>query len=111
MEDVKTSNKLYEITLTDLRPFSEYYFRIRAENSVGTSDPSIRSKMIKTLEVKPDLAPRHVGGGGGKVGTLTVSWEPLKLWEHNGKGLYYKVYQRKKGDQEFKVGFSLHKEL
>ncbi|CAD5115430.1 DgyrCDS4405 [Dimorphilus gyrociliatus] len=103
VEDVKSAVNLYNITLNDLRPFSNYYFRVRAENSLGTSEPSIPSKMIETLETKPDLAPKQVGGGGGKVGTLHVSWEPLKLWEHNGKGLYYIAYRRKKGDQEFKA--------
>ena len=33
------------------------------------------SVTVKTPETAPVIAPRHVSGGGGKVGTLTITWE------------------------------------
>ena len=31
--------------------------------------------MVKIQQTAPIIAPRNVGGGGGKVGTLTISWD------------------------------------
>ena len=32
---------------------------------------------IQTPSEAPVIAPRHVSGGGGKVGTLTITWEVI----------------------------------
>jgi hypothetical protein len=44
---------------------------------------------------KPTVLTKNVGGGGGKVGTLTITWTPLPINEHNGPGLKYRVYFKK----------------
>ena len=33
------------------------------------------SVTIQTPETSPVTAPRHVSGGGGKVGTLSITWD------------------------------------
>ena len=33
----------------------------------------------------------YVGGGGGSVGTLRITWEPLPPEDHNGWGIGYTV--------------------
>lgn len=38
-------------------------------------------------------------GGGGKIGDLTITWDPLKPDEQNGPGIYYKVFWRKQDQQ------------
>lgn len=42
------------------------------------------------------MAPRNIGGGGGKIGDLTITWTPLQASEQNGPGIYYKIYWRRK---------------
>ena len=50
------------------------------------------SVTIQTPETSPVTAPRHVSGGGGKVGTLSITWDvssntlfpgPIKLPPQN----------------------------
>jgi len=88
-------------TLTNLRPYSEYQIRLRAENRLGTSVPSLPSERFSTIPVKPDLYPEMIGGGGGKVGDLVITWKPLDLWEENGPGIGYRIYWKLTGDDEF----------
>ncbi len=38
----------------------------------------------------------QVGGGGGKVGDLVMTWEPLPAEDQNGEGIGYIVYWKKK---------------
>jgi hypothetical protein len=44
-----------------------------------------------------------VGGGGGKVGVLTITWDPVSRTEQMGDGFGYTVQWRKKGvkDEEW----------
>lgn len=45
---------------------------------------------------------RSILGGGGKIGDLTITWDPLKSEEQNGQGIYYKIYWKRK---EFETEF------
>lgn len=56
---------------------------------------------FSTLPVKPDLAPEEVGGGGGKVGDLQITWKPLEPWEENGPRFGYRVFWKPTGEEEF----------
>lgn len=56
----------YTYNVTGLRPFSTYQLRVRAENEIGTSEPSKPTDQFTTESIKPDLYPQQVGGGGGK---------------------------------------------
>ena len=51
-------------------PFSHYLLQ-----SLFTIFPLFASVTIQTPQTAPVTAPRDVSGGGGKVGTLTISWD------------------------------------
>lgn len=59
----------------------------------------------RTGPAKPMVAPSNVGGGGGKVGDLTITWDLLPRDKHNGPELGYKVEWKKRYliDEEWEV--------
>lgn len=64
--------------------------------------PSSPSPRHSTPSDKPYIVPRNIGGGGGKIGDLTITWTPLQSWEQNANGIYYKVFwKRKDAEPEF----------
>ena len=82
--------------VTGLSPWSSYLFRIRAESEYGIGDPSWSSEQYTTAEMVPEDAPANVGGGGGKVGDLVITWDPLEPAQQNGRNLYYIVHYKKR---------------
>lgn len=85
-----------------LNPYTTYEFRVQAYNELGYGRPSLPSPQHSTLPDRPTKPVSNVGGGGGKVGDLTITWEPLSRSEQFGPGIYYKIFWRKKGsDTEF----------
>ncbi|CAD5114730.1 DgyrCDS3772 [Dimorphilus gyrociliatus] len=86
----------YEATIEDLSPFTTYKFRVRAINSIGRSKPSEESKIITTKADRPSANPTNVGGGGGKVGELRITWTPVPYDKLHGEKAGYVVYWRKK---------------
>ncbi|XP_012285560.1 contactin [Orussus abietinus] len=82
-----------------LNPYTTYEFRIAAFNVLGYGNPSAPSPQYSTPSDKPTKAPSNVGGGGGKIGDLTITWNPLKSSEQNGPGIHYKVFYRRKNDE------------
>ncbi|XP_046682308.1 contactin isoform X2 [Homalodisca vitripennis] len=85
-----------------LRPWSTYEFRVAAANVLGYGFPSAPSPMYNTPPDKPHRAPSNVGGGGGKIGDLTIAWTPLPPEDQAGPGVYYKVFwRRSEHDSEF----------
>ncbi|XP_060075938.1 contactin-like [Ylistrum balloti] len=85
--------------VTGLKPFNDYFFRIRAVNSYPTlGPPSIASDSYHLNGAAPVVAPRDVGGGGGTVGVLTITWSPLPLESRGGSKIGYIVYWRLKDD-------------
>lgn len=85
-----------------LSPWSTYEFRVSAWNSLGMGPPSAPSPRHSTSPDKPFIAPYNIGGGGGKIGDLTITWTPLKQGEQNGPGIYYKVFwKRQNFDSEY----------
>lgn len=87
--------------VTNLSPWASYEFSVAAVNDLGIGTPSSPSPSYRTEEDKPYIAPRNVGGGGGKIGDLTITWEPLKPEEENANGIYYKVFWRLHGKWEW----------
>ncbi|VEN63415.1 unnamed protein product [Callosobruchus maculatus] len=85
-----------------LTPWSSYEFRVAAWNGFGIGPPSLPSPRHSTPPDRPYISPRNIGGGGGKIGDLTITWQPLKPDEQNGPGIYYKIFwKRKDGETEF----------
>ena len=58
-----------------LFPWSKYEFRVAAANILGYGPFSAPSPQYNTPPDKPRRAPLKVGGGGGKIGDLTITWE------------------------------------
>lgn len=85
-----------------LTPWSVYEFRVSAWNELGMGAPSQPSPKHSTPSERPFMAPRNIGGGGGKIGDLTITWDPLKPDEQNGPGIYYKIFWKRK---EFETEF------
>ncbi|XP_046353215.1 contactin-like [Haliotis rufescens] len=94
LDDLQPSKR--QTTLMNLKSGAGYQFRVRAMNRYGLGLPSVPTTTIQIPSDKPAKAPEKVGGGGGKVGDLTITWEPLSSEDHNGMGLGYNVFWRKK---------------
>lgn len=85
-----------------MSPYSTYEFRVSAFNEFGYGLPSSGSPTYSTPSDKPYKAPSNIGGGGGKIGDLTITWDTLSPSDQNGAGIHYKVFwRRKKHDTEF----------
>ncbi len=70
--DRYTSRKRADIN--NLTPYCSYEFAVAAVNDLGIGPQSAPSPAHNTLHDKPYIFPRHLGGGGGKIGDLTVSY-------------------------------------
>uniref|UniRef100_A0A6B0VH84 Putative down syndrome cell adhesion molecule n=1 Tax=Ixodes ricinus TaxID=34613 RepID=A0A6B0VH84_IXORI len=82
-----------------LSPWSKYEFRVIAGNDLGVGQPSDPSPQYNTALDAPYVAPRNVGGGGGKAGSLTITWDRLLPEEWNSPEIWYQVYYRPEGDR------------
>jgi hypothetical protein len=82
-------------------PYSIYEFRVQAFNEFGYSPPSMASPQYRTATEKPMKAPSNIGGGGGNIGDLTITWNPLSLSDQNAPGIYYKIFWRRLKTKEF----------
>ncbi|XP_046563536.1 contactin-like [Haliotis rubra] len=84
-----------------LKPGTGYQFRVKATNFYGVGPPSVASDMYQTPTAPPALAPEEVGGGGGSVGDLTITWEAnvdageSKYVELVGQERFYSLYEVK----------------
>ncbi|XP_053991481.1 contactin [Hylaeus volcanicus] len=79
-----------------LNPYTTYAFCVSAYNELGYSLPSAPSPQYSTPSDTPTKVPSNIGGGGGKIGDLTITWDPLPPSEQNGPGIYYKIFWRQK---------------
>lgn len=91
---------MYEARIENLSPFTSYKFRVRAVNSIGRSKPSETSKVITTKADRPSANPTNVGGGGGKVGELRITWTPVSYDKLHGEDAGYFVSWREDGTIE-----------
>ncbi|MBN3297925.1 CNTN5 protein, partial [Amia calva] len=85
-----------------LNPWVEYEFRVVATNSIGTGDPSAASRVVRTKEAVPSVAPANVSGGSGRRHELVISWEPVSEEFQNGEGFGYIVAFRANGTRGWK---------
>ncbi|XP_061073123.1 LOW QUALITY PROTEIN: contactin-5-like [Conger conger] len=85
-----------------LNPWVEYEFRVVATNAIGTGDPSTPSRVVRTKEAVPSVAPANVSGGNGRRHELVISWEPVSEEFQNGEGFGYIVAFRANGTRGWK---------
>jgi len=52
---------------------------------------------VRTTEAPPTTFPKNLGGGGGKVGTLNITWDPMPVseWFAGGDKVGYIVSWKK----------------
>jgi len=98
---LRTANNRRVALVNGLSPWSIYEFRVLAVNELGEGDPSQPSPLYNTLQDKPFKSPSNVGGGGGKSGTLTLTWDPLPPQDWNAPSIWYKVFYRPEENYEF----------
>jgi hypothetical protein len=91
------ANGEYSTDVRGLASWSYYQFRVRAANTFGYGEPSQPSDSCNTNMDVPGAAPANVSGGGGKMGDLKITWDPIPVEYWNGDGLVYLVYYRKEG--------------
>lgn len=82
--------------VSNLIPDTLYSFRVRAINSYGVGEASLPSAGYKLFPSAPLRPPYNVGGGGGKVGQLLITWEKIPRAEQGASGFGYVVYWRLK---------------
>jgi Fibronectin type III domain len=95
--DRYTNRKRAEIER--LSPYCSYEFAVAAVNNLGRGAMSNPSPSHNTLHDKPYTSPKNAGGGGGKIGDLVITWDPLPPEEQNAPGIHYKVSYRLHGKQ------------
>lgn len=88
------SSKRRQGEVTGLTPWSGYEFSVCAVNELGVGVPSAPSPLYNTFTDKPYIAPTDVGGGGGKIGDLSIKWKALLPQQQNANGIHYKVSWR-----------------
>ncbi|XP_048781333.2 contactin-like isoform X3 [Ostrea edulis] len=87
-----------QYTISGLVPFNSYQFRVYARNRFPQPGEYSRpSEYIQLKGDRPVNAVQNVGGGGGSVGVLTISWTLLSKEDRCGPNVGYIVYWRKNG--------------
>nr|XP_023670687.1 protein sidekick-1 isoform X1 [Paramormyrops kingsleyae]XP_023670688.1 protein sidekick-1 isoform X1 [Paramormyrops kingsleyae] len=72
------------LEIPNLAPFTQYRFRMRQVNIVGSSPASQPSRIIQTLQAPPDVAPSSVTVRTASETSLWLRWVPLPDSEYNG---------------------------
>ena len=92
------SNGRYQFKLNDtLSPWATYSFRVKAYNVLGYGEFSAPSPKVNTRPDRPFTIPKNLGGGGGKTGDLTITWDPLDGDHQNAPDVYYQIFWRRVG--------------
>ncbi|XP_050730835.1 contactin-like isoform X1 [Eriocheir sinensis] len=93
---IDSNNGRMEYELGDvLSPWAAHEFRVQGVNILGEGQYSKASPQANTRPDRPFTTPRNLGGGGGKTGDLTITWEPLSGEHQNAPGVYYKLFWRR----------------
>ncbi|XP_070769541.1 protein sidekick-1 isoform X2 [Enoplosus armatus] len=71
------------LEIPDLTPFTQYRFRMRQVNIVGSSPMSPPSRLIQTLQAAPDTHPSNLTLMSATQTSLCFNWEPLPDSEYN----------------------------
>ncbi|XP_040002524.1 protein sidekick-1-like [Xiphias gladius] len=71
------------LEIPDLTPFTQYRFRMRQVNIVGSSPMSAPSRLIQTLQAAPDTHPSNLTLLLATQTSLRLGWKPLPESEYN----------------------------
>ncbi|XP_066288491.1 contactin-2-like isoform X2 [Branchiostoma lanceolatum] len=85
------------LTLNNLKPYTEYSFRVMCMNSYGMGEPSFPTETNRTLPGAPPRAPGNLGYGNGMSGDVLMSWEPLQESDWGDETVGYRVRYRRQG--------------
>lgn len=80
-----------------------YEFSVCAVNDLGIGPQSAPSPLYNTITDKPYIAPPNVGGGGGKIGDLVITWTPLSPSQQNAPHIHYKIFWRLHSQKDAKT--------
>uniref|UniRef100_A0A1L8DK65 Putative axon guidance receptor dscam n=1 Tax=Nyssomyia neivai TaxID=330878 RepID=A0A1L8DK65_9DIPT len=83
-----------DVTLMELRPFTEYTISVVPFNQNGMGDPSNEIK-VKTYSSTPSEPPHNVSLEATSSTSVTISWEPPPEDKRNGQITGYKIRYRK----------------
>uniref|UniRef100_A0A8C1W3T5 Sidekick cell adhesion molecule 1b n=1 Tax=Cyprinus carpio TaxID=7962 RepID=A0A8C1W3T5_CYPCA len=72
------------LEIPNLIPFTQYRFRMKQVNIVGSSPFSQPSRMMQTLQSNPDVAPTNLIVFSASETSLRIRWEPLPEAAYNG---------------------------
>ncbi|XP_039436858.1 neogenin isoform X2 [Culex pipiens pallens] len=83
-----------EITINELRPFTEYTLYVVPWNQMGMGDPS-HEIVVKTHSSTPTEPPSNVTLEATSSTSITVRWQPPPVEDRNGQITGYKIRYRK----------------
>uniref|UniRef100_A0A8C2CMV1 Sidekick cell adhesion molecule 1b n=1 Tax=Cyprinus carpio TaxID=7962 RepID=A0A8C2CMV1_CYPCA len=72
------------LEIPNLIPFTQYRFRMKQMNIVGSSPFSQPSRMMQTLQSSPDVTPTNLTVISASETSLRIRWEPLPEAAYNG---------------------------
>ncbi|ESO05253.1 hypothetical protein HELRODRAFT_185513 [Helobdella robusta] len=95
--DTFVQNVMVSTIVDGLNPYTEYKFRVFGVNIYGEGVPSKNSPLYRTSQAPPVIYPLGLKGGGGKVGTLNITWEqvPLSSWNAEKGKVGYIVHWKR----------------
>ncbi|XP_012587402.1 PREDICTED: protein sidekick-1 isoform X3 [Condylura cristata] len=72
------------LEIPNLTPYTHYRFRMRQVNIAGASPFSQSSRVIRTLQAPPDVAPTSITVRTASETSLRLRWVPLPDSQYNG---------------------------
>nr|KAI8744112.1 contactin-like; partial [Biomphalaria glabrata] len=96
-----------------LSPGTSYMFRVAAGNDQAGYGPasSEPSKWYHMNNAAPVFAPSNVGGGGGSVGLLRITWDPLPRSQWGAPDVRYIVYYRRQQEDNSNRKWEMSEQL
>ncbi|CAH1794891.1 unnamed protein product [Owenia fusiformis] len=84
-----------KIVVENLRPYTNYLLRMKAQNVAGISPPSEPTSKFQTIQAAPSMPPKNVTVRAVNETAVRVRWTPLPATEWNGAPRGYRIaYKR-----------------
>lgn len=88
------------VKIDNLAPFTDYRFRIVAENVKGQSAPSAPTDKLQTLQDVPERIADDFEAQPASSTKVKVNWTPLRLQAWNGISRGYEIRYRRHDERE-----------